>query len=373
MALAGALTPRALSSWTRAMRAEPGAIPADRDALLFAFGCVRAALRLAAADLAHAMLSPFRSLHAMSAILSRPRLFGLLCAMTAVALGLVYLVTAGAPLRYPALNLAALALGVGAWLGLARMDVGARAAAVVFPPIAAGLLATALFGMGTDGATRWISLGGLAVQSSLVLLPAAILLYARAPGTVGTLAMIGAAVALALQPDRAMAAALAAGLAPLAFASGRGPRLALLAALCGLAVAFARPEVERAVPFVDRILFTAFDVQFAAGLAVVAGALLLLAPALSALNGEGEERRAVLAFAGVWAAIVAAAALGNFPTPLVGYGGSAVLGYVLSVALLPRQVGHHAARLRGGSTVSESASSAVDRARLGADPRLRPA
>jgi hypothetical protein len=32
---------------------------------------------------------------------------------------------------------------------------------------------------------------------------------------------------------------------------------------------------------------------------------------------------------------VLAAALGNYPTPLVGYGGSAVLGYLLSVALLP--------------------------------------
>jgi hypothetical protein len=33
--------------------------------------------------------------------------------------------------------------------------------------------------------------------------------------------------------------------------------------------------------------------------------------------------------------VVAAAALGNYPTPLVGYGGAAVLGYLLSVALLP--------------------------------------
>ena len=33
--------------------------------------------------------------------------------------------------------------------------------------------------------------------------------------------------------------------------------------------------------------------------------------------------------------MVAAAALGNYPTPLVGHGGAAVLGYLLSVALLP--------------------------------------
>ena len=33
--------------------------------------------------------------------------------------------------------------------------------------------------------------------------------------------------------------------------------------------------------------------------------------------------------------MVVAALLRDYPTPLVGYGGSAVLGYLLSVALLP--------------------------------------
>jgi cell division protein FtsW (lipid II flippase) len=32
--------------------------------------------------------------------------------------------------------------------------------------------------------------------------------------------------------------------------------------------------------------------------------------------------------------VIAAAAIGNYPTPLVGYGGSAILGYLLSAALL---------------------------------------
>ena len=42
----------------------------------------------------------------------------------------------------------------------------------------------------------------------------------------------------------------------------------------------------------------------------------------------------MLVFGGVWCTALAAAALGNYPTPLVGYGGSAILGYCVSVAML---------------------------------------
>jgi hypothetical protein len=33
--------------------------------------------------------------------------------------------------------------------------------------------------------------------------------------------------------------------------------------------------------------------------------------------------------------VIVAAALGNYPTPLVGYGGSAIIGYVVSLLGLP--------------------------------------
>jgi hypothetical protein len=47
-------------------------------------------------------------------------------------------------------------------------------------------------------------------------------------------------------------------------------------------------------------------------------------------------RPEALAFAAVWLAAICAAALDNYPTPVVGYSGAAVLGYVLSLAGLPR-------------------------------------
>jgi cell division protein FtsW (lipid II flippase) len=276
----------------------------------------------------------------MNRLLDRPRLLGLLCAAGAVALGLAYMAAAGAPPRYLAINVAALMLGAGAWLGLTAWASprGAWSGPAVLA-LTAPLIATALFGAAVDGAARWVHVGPLTVQVSLVVLPAIIVLYARRADAVGTAGVAIAALALALQPDRAMAGVLAAGMgAVLVARRGRFPALAFAAALTGFGAALLRPDALPAVPFVDRILYTAFDVHAGAGLAVVAGSLLLLVPALVATGRGTLERPALLAFGACWAAVVAAAALGDYPTPLVGYGGSAVLGYLLSVALLPRAV-----------------------------------
>lgn len=273
----------------------------------------------------------------MKRLLNAPRLFGLVCAVCAVMMGLAYMAAAGAPARYLSLNVAALTLGAGAWLGLgptAGSWLARNGQAIL--ALSLPLIATALLGAPVDGAARWVSVGPLSVQVSLVLLPTMIVLYARGADALGTAGIAVAALALALQPDRGMAAALAAAMATLLLTRpGRLPALAFAAAASAFAATLLRPDALPAVPFVDRILYTAFTVHAAAGLAVLFGSLILLAPALPGALRRERARPALLAFGTCWAAVVAAAALGNYPTPLVGYGGSAVLGYLLSVALLP--------------------------------------
>ncbi|HEX8262840.1 MAG TPA: hypothetical protein VF547_08200, partial [Allosphingosinicella sp.] len=196
-------------------------------------------------------------------------------------------------------------------------------------------LLTAMFGVVADGASRWVSVGPISVQVSLIVLPAMIVLYARRPDPVGTAGMAVAALALAIQPDRAMAGVLLAGLlALLATRPGRLPALACAAAALGFGWTLLAPDRLPSSAFVDGVLFSAFDVHPVAGLAVVLGAASLLVPAAIGLARGAGDRAALLAFGGCWSAVIAAAALGNYPTPLVGYGGSAVLGYLLSAALL---------------------------------------
>ena len=63
----------------------------------------------------------------MNSISARPRLLGLVCGVAAVGMGMAYMVAAGAPSRYLAVNFAALVLGASAWLALGR-TAGSRLA-----------------------------------------------------------------------------------------------------------------------------------------------------------------------------------------------------------------------------------------------------
>jgi hypothetical protein len=324
----------------------------ERAALVFAAGCLRASLSLAAAAAARSAFAAIRTLlfpaapfswrlPTMNRISTQPRLLGLLCGSVAVLMGLAYMQAAGAPSRYLLVNFAALALGATAWLALGGTGRSSlRGAGLATLAFSVTLLLTALFGVAADGASRWVSVGPLSLQVSLIVLPVMLVLYARRPDRAGTAGMIVAALALALQPDRAMAGVLAAGLLALLLSVPERRPVAVAAAASILAFGWTllRPDTLEASAFVDRILYTAFDVHPLAGAAVAAGAVALIVPAAIGLRRGAGERAALLAFGACWSAVVAAAALGNNPTPLVGYGGSAVLGYLLSVALLPAGV-----------------------------------
>jgi hypothetical protein len=273
-------------------------------------------------------------------LLENPRMLGTACAVAATALGLAYMGAAGAPPLYLAVNVLALLMGL-AFFALLRPSAGE---APVMPggvtlAFGAVLLATALFGSSVEGASRWIRVAGLSLQISLILLPAMLVAFARRRDFLSMLGLILAAVALALQPDRAMAGVLASALAVLAVRR-RDPWVlsALGVAATGFAVTLLRPDTLPAVPYVDGILYTAFDVHALAGLAVIGGALLLVVPTLAGRKLDARGGDACAVFGMVWLGMVLAAALGNYPTPLVGYGGSAVLGYVLSLAFLPGKV-----------------------------------
>ena len=202
-----------------------------------------------------------------------------------------------------------------------------------------GLLGTALFAAKVDSASRWVNVGPLSVQVSLIVVPAIIVLYAQSADASGTAGIAIAAFALAARPDRAMAGVLAAGMAAVLLTKRSWlSAFALATAAAGFGATLLLPDAFPAVPFVDRILYTAFDVHAAAGLAVVGGCFVLIAPALIGALRTFQERPAMAAFGACWATVVAAAAIGNYPTPLVGYGGSAVLGYLISVAQLPSRI-----------------------------------
>ncbi|WP_338501690.1 hypothetical protein V6R86_02240 [Sphingomonas kaistensis] len=256
-----------------------------------------------------------------------------LAGAAAVLCGLLFLSLTGAPPRLLLINLVALSAGI-ALLAIARLLPVPSLRPLLLLGAAAATLATALFGVTAEGAARWVMVGGLSLQPSLILLPALLLAHVTRPDRWSSLAIALAALAMALQPDRSLAAAIA--LVTLTDAACRRTPTAWLttaAPLLAFAVTAIRPDDLPAVAHVDQILWTSVVDQPLAALAIWTGTLLLFVPAL-VLWRRGLVTEAA-GFTTLWACLVAAAMLHNYPTPLVGYGASSILGYLLVALTLP--------------------------------------
>ncbi len=311
--LTARLLPPDQRPWGAAMLGELATIPHGGEAVRFAIGCLGHGLR--------------------AGLEARPLLVGVLCAIGATGLGLVHLALAGAPGRYLAVNAAALAIGL---LALANLRLLARLMPMTADNLAllisAMLAGATMLGSAAQGAQRWLTVGGATIQPSLILVPLLVCVLARSTANRALVALAIAAQTLAWQPDRAMAGALAAAMAGLFWRERTGPRaLAAGIAISAFAVTLARIDLGEQVPYVDQILWLAFAQHPLAGLAVWAGSGLLLVPAVMAGR---RERSGALAFGLLWGAVILAAALDNYPTPLVGFGSSAVIGYCLSLLVI---------------------------------------
>lgn len=262
--------------------------------------------------------------------LDQPHRLGIVAAIAATGLGLAVMVAGGAPDSYLIINIAALVIGTALLATLRRTRMTPVQSGWLCLAAAAGMLATALLGTTVDGATRWVQVGIVSLQPALMLLPVMVLAFARARTMAGTAAIMLAALALTLQPDRALAAALAAGMCALATSAREGRvKLALAAALAGLAATLVRGDTLAPSPFVEQVFADAFAASVLAVAALLAGAALMLLPARALPAAEARV------FAAVWLTLLLASVLGNYPTPLLGYGGSGIIGYLLGLAVLP--------------------------------------
>lgn len=306
------------SAWARAMQAEMASAGCEREALAFAWGCLCAAM-------GHA-------LPAARAGCGQVHNAGALACSAAVLLGCVFMHSAGAPGHYVAMNLLSLAFALATFrlLPRRRLQADERLRGQLSFAVGALMLVAGL-GQVLAGAAAWLRLGPVPFNLSWLLLPALLVASdlrpasrARPWATAGLVMAVGA---LVLQADALLTGLAAAVLSVLA-CRRRTLALALLASAswasaAHLAQAWRAPE---ALAFVDKVLQGGFERNLALGLALV---LLQVLPLWTSWRHRQARVHGL-----VWGLVVALSLPGWLPSPLVGFGGSFILAYLLSLALV---------------------------------------
>ncbi|WP_422345099.1 hypothetical protein [Parasphingorhabdus sp.] len=328
MRLIDHLTPDHRKKWAQAMRAEISSFGNDREAIIFALGCLVACCRFQL----ELQISPERG---WSDIMKDRFTFSTFIAGSmACLIGLTYLFVSGAPLTMIIVNGAAMLIGILLAIAVKlSVRITNNFVTVIAVIGSLGLFGTAIFGYAIEDAKRWLLVGPFFIQTSLILLPLIALSFARIQNFWTTLAIFVAGSAMAIQPDRAMAAMLFLAVAVVCWMRpSRWTFSASLLCATGFATTLFLPDRLPAVPFVDHILWTAFDINIMTGLSLWIGCIALVCPILFIPKNE----RTVIhyTFAACWLALIAAAAMGAYPTPVVGYGASAIIGYFFSLIMV---------------------------------------
>lgn len=325
------LAPAHLRDWAEAVRVEAAAIADDGEALRFAAGAgTGVALTFIRTRLSDAV--------GLASDRPGPRLLAALAATAAVMIGVVHLHIAGASSSMILVNIASLGVGLALLSGSVAVwrDLPNSVRTIAATIMAGLLVLTNMFGVSLHGVVRWVAVGPLMVQSSLILVPPLLMMFVRKSTATGAGALVVAAGAMAMQPDRAMAGAMVAGMAILWLLYRKWlVALALAASVLGFAATLARADNLPPVRFTESVFSQSWQVHPLLGIAVASGGMLLLLPAAAFGTRDRNSVRQCAVFGAIWLAIILAAVIGNHPTPLVGYGGSAIIGYLLSACLLP--------------------------------------
>lgn len=315
------------SDWAQAMRAEVASVSSEREALAFAWGCLCAALG-----------------HALAAArggLAQVHNAGVLTCAISVLAGCGFMYGAGAPGHYAWMNLLALAFAVATFRLMPRRHLQADELLRARLSFALGaLLLAASLGQAPDGASAWLRVGPVAVNMAWLLLPALLVASDVRPASAASRWGLGglllACGALAMQADALLMGLVAAALGLRAWQRGSGALALLALAAAALAAHLGQSwQAPEAVAFVDQVVYRGLEQSLATGLVLALLQALPLWPAL------GHRQARLHGF--VWGLLLALSLPGWLPSPLVGFGGSFIVGYLLSLALVGGDAGERTA------------------------------
>lgn len=242
-----------------------------------------------------------------------------------VMIGIANMAAGRAPPHYMAINAIALVVAVAAIhfapaLKTGRVTIALSAAAIL------ALIAPLLFGPDLEGVSRWIGTGPVQLHSGMLVIPTLVALLPRLKSGPALVAMALACIAIAMQPDRASAIALLSGTWAALFTNRSASNtIQLLFASVAVCVIFVRPDAMQPVAFVENVLSDAWLQNPLLAVAIAASlAAALILPAMG--------NRQLVPVEATIAGFAIASLLGAYPTPLIGYGAAAILGFGVGVA-----------------------------------------
>lgn len=262
------------------------------------------------------------------------RLPALLALAVPCLAGLVYLWGFDAPSHFVTVNAVALIVG-GALAAFLRSPESAKLRRVLIVGLLALLFLPLIAGPEVNGIARWLPLGPFALHAGMLALPPLVVLAAREKPYAAPI-LLAALLAAFLQPDAATGFAItfaAVGLHDVTkdWKIGATAAVGFIASLLMAMRGELPPQ-----PFVERIIFDLIgQAPFAAAtlmLALMAGFFLILFAVTAAKSAR-------FALAGSLFGFAVMAMISHYPTPLIGYGASPVLGFAMAIGLA-----HHANR-----------------------------
>lgn len=254
-------------------------------------------------------------------------------------IGLLAQKAAGAPTSALAVQGAGLAIGAvaGVLLALSRWRPGSRAA-TAFVAIAVMAVLATLTDPGAGSAQRWVAAGPVVLQPSLIVLPFVVWGWSAVRATWGLAGFTGAlALLMATQPDAAACGGLCLALFGVAVARRSvsvSEAATVVVALAATLWAATRPDALPAVAHVERVVVEAFAANPVIG--ILAGLAVAAVPGLILWRARwrtGGETGTMFGLAGLWLDLTVAAFVANSPVPVVGYGASSAIGWLVSLGL----------------------------------------
>jgi len=234
--------------------------------------------------------------------------------------------------------------------------------AVIAAAAALLMLAFTLLNPGVNSVRRWVSLGPVQLHAGFVALPVLIILAGaiarsanpRASWIASVSIMIAAAV-LVFQPDASQAIAFATAVLVVLVQRRSPSRIDwIAAAVCvgASGLALSRPYSLEAVPYVEGIVRLAAS-SGAAWLAAAIAALMLLPLPFVVHYVKYRDHHEALGLAAYFVIVCIASFAAPFPVPILGYGLSPLLGYIVALGWVVQTDALRRVKTRAGGVLLE--------------------